>query len=58
METSLGELKIFYSDDLLIYGVYLDGKELYTKELTEDDERMRITVISKTTGEVIDVKTF
>jgi hypothetical protein len=58
METSLGELKIFYSDDLSIYGVYLDGKELYTKELTEDDERMRITVISKTTGEVIDIKTF
>jgi hypothetical protein len=58
METNLGELEILYSDDLSVYGLYLDGKEIYEKELTEDNERMRITVISKSTGEVIDVKTF
>jgi hypothetical protein len=58
METNLGELEILYSDDLSVYGVYLDGNELYEKELTEDNERMRITVISKSTGEVIDIKTF
>jgi hypothetical protein len=58
METNIGELKIYYNDNLENYGLYLEEKELYTKELTEDDERIRITVISKTTGEVIDVKTF
>lgn len=58
-DTCIGEFNIYYADDFTSYGVYLDKKELYTKHIAEDDEeRMRITVISKATGEVVDIRTF
>ena len=41
-----------------IYEMYLNGDELYRVDPGEDNSKLKITVIRKKTGDVIDVKSF
>lgn len=54
----IGSLSIWYNDDGTEYGMYLGDKELYTITAEENSERMRISVIEKNTGNIIESRTF
>jgi hypothetical protein len=57
-DTCLGEIASFCNESGVVYELYLNGKELYTTEIIGDNERMRITVLRKDTGEVVNIKYF
>jgi hypothetical protein len=57
-DTCLGEIVSSCSESGVVYELYLNGKELYTTEMTGDNERMRVTVLRKDTGEMVDIKSF
>ncbi len=56
--TSIGNLRICYNADATKYSMYLNEKELYSITDVEDSERIRISVIRKSTGDIIDSRAF
>lgn len=54
----IGSLSIWCNDDGTEYSMYLGDKELYTITAEENSERMRISVIEKNTGNIIESRTF
>lgn len=54
----IGNLSIWYNDDGTGYSMHLGEKELFTITVAENSERMRISVIEKSTGNIIDSRAF
>lgn len=58
INTVLGEVSICINDENDTYSLLLNEDELYKINTAEDEGRIRVTVLNKNTGEIVDVHTF
>lgn len=58
INSCIGELSFLVNEDAGMYEMHLGANEIYTSDIAEDTCRLRIAVINKNTGKVVDVRTF